>query len=54
MIDPKKIISEMTLREKIAQTFLQYYQGYDDLPENLLELNRKNELGNILFFSNTF
>ncbi|QEN05366.1 glycoside hydrolase family 3 protein [Thiospirochaeta perfilievii] len=51
MIDPKKIISEMTLREKIAQTFLQYYQGYDDLPENLLELNRKNELGNLLFFS---
>lgn len=41
----------MTLREKIAQTFLQYYQGYDDLPENLIELNKKGELGNILFFS---
>ncbi|MBN2618693.1 MAG: hypothetical protein JXR64_10340 [Spirochaetales bacterium] len=51
MIDPKKIVSEMTLREKIAQTFLQYYQGYDDLPQNLIELNKKNELGNLLFFS---
>lgn len=51
MIDPKKIHSQMTLREKIAQTFLQYYQGYDDLPERLIELNRKNEVGNILFFS---
>lgn len=51
MIDPKIIILEMTLREKIAQTFLQYYQGYEDLPENLIELNKKNELGNILFFS---
>ncbi len=51
MIDAKKILSEMTLREKIAQTFLQYYQGYDDLPENLIELNKKNELGNLLFFS---
>ena len=47
MIDAKKILSEMTLREKIAQTFLQYYQGYDDLPENLIELNKKNELVNI-------
>ncbi len=51
MIDPKIIISEMTLREKIAQTFLQYYQGYDDLPQHLIDLNKKNELGNILFFS---
>lgn len=49
--DPQKVFSQMTLREKIAQTFLQYYQGYDDLPEKLIALNKKNELGNLLFFS---
>lgn len=51
MIDPKQIFAKMSLREKIAQTFLQYYQGYDDLPEHLIELNKKNEVGNLLFFS---
>ena len=42
---------ELTLRQKIAQTYLQYYQGYDDLPQRLIELNHKGELGNLLFFS---
>ncbi len=51
MIDPKAIFSKMTLREKIAQTFLNYYQGYDDLPKHLVDLNKKGELGNLLFFS---
>jgi beta-N-acetylhexosaminidase len=50
-MDVNQILSRLTLRQKIAQTFLQYYQGYDDLPPRLQELNRKGELGNILFFS---
>lgn len=51
MINVDKILAEMTLKEKIAQMYLQYYQGYDDLPENLKELNRKNLLGGVIFFS---
>ncbi|GKX28237.1 beta-glucosidase [Vallitalea longa] len=51
MIDVEKILVEMTLKEKIAQMYLQYYQGYDDLPQNLRELNRKNLLGGLIFFS---
>lgn len=46
-----EIFNQMTLREKIGQTFVQYYQGYEDLPEHLIEMNRKNELGGIIFFS---
>jgi beta-N-acetylhexosaminidase len=44
-------MNRLTLRQKIAQTFLQYYQGYDDLPPHLVDLNRRGEVGNILFFS---
>lgn len=51
MINVNEILSQMTLKEKIAQMYLQYYKGYDDLPENLKELNRKNMLGGIIFFS---
>ncbi|MEI8092622.1 MAG: glycoside hydrolase family 3 protein [Spirochaetales bacterium] len=50
-MDARVVLSRLTLRQKIAQTFLQYYQGYEDLPERLLELNRKGELGSLLFFS---
>lgn len=50
-MDVHATMTRLTLRQKIAQTFLQYYQGYDDLPAPLKELNRRGELGNILFFS---
>lgn len=50
-MDVAAVLSRLTLRQKIAQTFLQYFQGYDDLPDRLLELNRRGELGNVLFFS---
>ena len=50
-MNPKKIFEAMTLREKIAQMFLQYYQGYEDLPEHLIKMNKRNELGGIIFFS---
>lgn len=50
-MDVNKAMTQLTLRQKIAQTFLQYYQGYEDLPESLVELNKKGEVGNILFFS---
>jgi len=50
-MDVRTTLSRLTLRQKIAQTFLQYYQGYEDLPEPLIDLNRQGELGNLLFFS---
>ena len=50
-MDVPTTLSRLTLRQKIAQTFLQYYQGYSDLPDKLMELNRRGELGNLLFFS---
>ncbi len=31
--------------------FLQYYQGYDDVPEKFKEMNRRNELGGFIYFS---
>ncbi len=51
MFDIQQVFNEMTLREKIAQTFLQYYQGYEDLPEALIEMNKKTELGGVIYFS---
>lgn len=51
MFNVQEIFSQMTLREKIGQTFLQYYQGYEDLPDALIEMNKKGELGGIIFFS---
>lgn len=53
MFNVQEVFSQMTLREKIGQTFLQYYQGYEDLPESLIEMNKKGELGGVLFFSGT-
>ncbi|MGL4799831.1 MAG: glycoside hydrolase family 3 protein [Cellulosilyticaceae bacterium] len=53
MFNVQEVFSQMTLREKIGQTFLQYYQGYEDLPESLVEMNKKGELGGIIFFSGT-
>jgi len=50
-MDVRQTMNRLTLRQKIAQTFLQYYQGYEDLPERLVALNQKGELGNLLFFS---
>lgn len=50
-MDLDQAMNRLTLRQKIAQTFLQYYQGYEDLPPYLVEMNRKGEVGNILFFS---
>lgn len=51
MFNVQEVFSQMTLREKIGQTFLQYYQGYEDLPESLIEMNKRTELGGIIFFS---
>lgn len=51
MFDALEVYEAMTLREKIGQMFLQYYQGYDDIPEKFKEMNRKNELGGFIFFS---
>lgn len=45
------ILSQMTLKEKIGQMFLQYFQGYEDMPEKFKEMNRKNQLGGFIFFS---
>lgn len=53
MFNAQEVFSQMTLREKIGQTFLQYYQGYEDIPESLIEMNKKGELGGIIFFSGT-
>lgn len=53
MFNVQEVFNQMTLREKIAQTFLWYYQGYEDLPEKLIEQNKKGELGGIIFFSGT-
>lgn len=47
----QEILKQMTLREKIGQTFVQYYQGYNDLPDHLIEMNKRNELGGIIYFS---
>lgn len=51
MIDVEILMKTMTLREKIAQMYLQYYSGYEDLTEKLKEMNHKNELGGVIFFS---
>lgn len=51
MFNAKDVFEQMTLREKIGQLFLQYYQGYDDIPEKFKEMNRRNELGGFIFFS---
>ena len=51
MFNVQEVFSQMTLREKIGQTFLQYYQGYEDLPESLIEMNKRTELGGIIFLS---
>lgn len=53
MFNVQEVFNQMTLREKIAQTFLWYYQGYEDLPKELIEQNKKGELGGIIFFSGT-
>lgn len=46
-----QVFEQMTLKEKIAQMFLQYYQGYDKMPEKFVEMNRKDQLGGFIFFS---
>lgn len=51
MFSAKDVFEQMTLREKIGQMFLQYYQGYEDIPEKFKEMNRRNELGGFIFFS---
>ncbi len=45
-----QVFEQMTLKEKIAQMFLQYYQGYDKMPEKFVEMNRKDQLGGFIFF----
>ena len=47
----QEVFAKMTRKEKIGQMFLQYYQGYEDMPEYCKELNRKNQLGGFIFFS---
>ncbi|MDF2596179.1 MAG: glycoside hydrolase family 3 protein [Clostridia bacterium] len=51
MFNVHEVLSQMTLREKIGQTFLQYYQGYEDMPQVLIDMNKRGELGGIIFFS---
>jgi len=51
MFSAKEVFNQMSLREKIAQMFLQYYQGYEDIPEKFKEMNRRNELGGFIYFS---
>lgn len=51
MFNALEVFGQMTLKEKIGQMFLQYYQGYDDIPEKFKEMNRKNQLGGFIFFS---
>jgi beta-N-acetylhexosaminidase len=50
-MNPKNILNQMTLREKIAQMYLQYFQGYEDMPEAMKLMNQKTELGGFIFFS---
>ncbi len=51
MFKADKVFKEMTRKEKIAQMFLQYYQGYDGMPEKFVEMNQKDLLGGFIFFS---
>jgi len=51
MINVEALMNQMTLREKIGQMYLQYFKGYEDLSDKLKEVNRRNELGGIIFFS---
>lgn len=51
MFSAAKVYEQMSLREKVGQMFLQYYQGYDDIPEKFKEMNRKGELGGFIYFS---
>lgn len=51
MFNAQDVFKQMTLREKIGQMFLQYYQGYDDIPNKFKEMNRRNELGGFIYFS---
>lgn len=51
MFEINDVFERMTLKEKIAQMFMQYFKGYDELPEKFREMNRKNLLGGFIFFS---
>lgn len=47
----EQMMQEMTLREKIGQMYLQYFKGYEDMPESIKAMNRKSEVGGFIFFS---
>ncbi len=51
MFNAIEVFKQMTLKEKIGQMFLQYYQGYEDIPDKFKEMNKKNQLGGFIFFS---
>ncbi len=51
MFEVKDVFDRMTLKEKIGQMFMQYFKGYEDIPEKFKEMNRKNLLGGFIFFS---
>lgn len=51
MLSVQYLMEHMTLREKIAQLFLQYFQGYEDMPQRLIAMNQKSEVGGFIFFS---
>lgn len=51
MFKASEVFKQMSLREKVGQMFLQYYQGYEDIPEKFKEMNRRNELGGFIYFS---
>lgn len=50
-LDATQIFNEMSLREKIGQMFLHEYQGFEDIPEDLREMNRKSEFGGVILFA---
>lgn len=51
LLDPKAIFDSMNLREKIGQMFLHEYTGFDDLSDDLKEMNQKSELGGMILFA---
>ena len=44
-------LKDLTLRQKIGQMYLQYFKGYEDMPESIKTQNLKGEVGGFIFFS---
>lgn len=50
-LNAQDIFNSMTLREKIGQMFLHEFSGFDDITEDLKEINAKNEFGGVILFA---